>query len=90
MKKHHQEKHPLGQATSRSSAKSHAQKPAAPKLPLFEHRQYIKSGRQFIVAKEQILLKNPNRMKLLRSKVIKTTRASCWLDAKRQFGFELS
>jgi len=81
-------KHPLVQANSDSSTKSPARKSASPKIPTFQLRRYIKSGRLFIVAKEQTLRKSSNRMRLLRSEVIKVIKANSWFEAKQKFGFE--
>jgi len=90
MNKNHQKKHPLEQATTRSSTKLATRNSASKKQPNYSLYQVLIGGRLVIVADEQLFPNDPDGIVLQPSIRFKTTTARCWIEAKKKMGFRLT
>jgi hypothetical protein len=58
--------------------------------PTFELHHVQSSGQPVIVSTDQLYSIDPKAIKLQASVLIKSTTASCWLEAKMKFGYPLT
>ena len=65
-------------------------KPKARKLSTFVLHRLLLDDRLVIVAADQLFPNDPEGIKLPPSAILKSTTASCWLEAKRKFRFPLT
>ena len=90
MKKPQPKNHPLVQATSNSSAQLSGRKAESGNQPTFVLHRLSVDDCLVIAAVDQLYPNDPEGIKLPPSVLLKSTTASCWLEAKRKFRYPLT